>query len=179
MKNLIRRSTISGLSVLLWLCNAAAADSAATDSDPVARGKYLVTVTDCGGCHTGGALAGNPDPKRYLAGSDIGFGGSAPMGAMTGGVVYPTNLTADEETGLGRWTDQEIIRAIRQGKSRDGRDLVPIMPWPSYSVLSDADVKAIVAYLRSVPPVRFQAPRNVKPGEQPTGPYLRLVQPEE
>ncbi len=96
---------------------------------PDSRGQYLVRITDCGGCHTPGALAGKPDASRQLAGSDIGFGGPW-------GVAYPRNLTPDKETGLGAWTDAEIIRALRQGQSRDGRPLAPIMPWPSYAALA-------------------------------------------
>ncbi|HEY3068457.1 MAG TPA: cytochrome c [Methylomirabilota bacterium] len=136
----------------------------------VARGQYLATIMDCAGCHTPGALRGKPDANRALAGSDVGFGTPA-------GVVYPTNLTPDPDTGLGRWTEAEIVRAIRQGESRDGRVLVPVMPWPSYSVLRADDVRALVAFLRSVPPVRHATPRNAKPGETPSAPYLTIVTP--
>jgi mono/diheme cytochrome c family protein len=136
----------------------------------IERGRYLVTIMDCGGCHTPGALAGKPDSARGLAGSDIGFGGPF-------GVVYPKNLTPDAETGLGAWTEAEIDRAVRRGQSRDGRPLVPIMPWPSYGVLSDADARAVSAYLKSLPPVRFAVPKDLKPGERPTAPYLMLVEP--
>ena len=136
----------------------------------VARGQYLATIMDCGGCHTPGALAGKPDANRALAGSEIGF-------ATPAGVVYPPNLTPDPDTGLGRWTEAEIVRAIRQGESRDGRVLVAVMPWPSYSVLRADDMRALIAFLRSVPPVRQTTPRNVKPGETPPAPYLTIVAP--
>jgi mono/diheme cytochrome c family protein len=139
----------------------------------LARGQYLVTIMDCAGCHTPGALTGKPDPARRLAGSEVGFG----MGGPTDGVVYPKNLTPDRETGLGGWTDEEIVRAVRQGQGRDGRALVPIMPWPAYAALSVADARAIVAYLRSVPAVRFEPPANVKPGERATKPYLSVFDP--
>lgn len=137
----------------------------------VARGQYLVAIMDCGGCHTGGALLGKPDPARVLAGSEVGF-------EVPGvGVVYPPNLTPDRETGLGRWTDAEIVRAFREGQSRDGRGLVPVMPWPSLAVLNEADTKAVVAYLRSIPAVKFAAPKNSKMGETPPAPYQAIVQP--
>jgi len=139
-------------------------------TDLAERGRYLATIMDCGGCHTPGALAGKPDGTRALAGSDIGFGGPF-------GVVYPKNLTSDAETGLGKWTDAEITRAIRGGQSRDGRPLIPIMPWPSYSVLTEDDTRAIVAFLRSLIPVRFAVPANAKPGEKPPAPYLAVVEP--
>lgn len=136
----------------------------------VARGQYLVTVMDCRGCHTPGALAGKPDPNRALASSGIGFGGPF-------GVVYPKNLTPDKDTGLDNWTDTEIGRAIRQGVSRSGAVLNPIMPWPSYSALTPGDLRAIVASLRSVPAVRFAAPANVAPGDRVTAPYLGVIWP--
>jgi mono/diheme cytochrome c family protein len=144
---------------------------APAQTDLQARGRYLTTIMDCGGCHTPGALAGNPDGQRLLAGSNIGF-------ELPGlGVVYPRNLTPDPETGLGRWTDAEILRALRQGQGRDGRALAPIMPWPAYGILTDDDARAIVAFLRSVPPVRFEVPPYAKTGEKPTAPYLTVVQP--
>jgi mono/diheme cytochrome c family protein len=137
----------------------------------VARGQYLATIMDCAGCHTPGALAGQPEPDRQLAGSVIGFA------LPGGGIVYPKNLTPDLETGLGRWTEEEVARAVRQGQSRDGRALIPVMPWPSYSVLAEADARAIAAYLKSVPPVRFAVPRDTRPGEKPEAPYLAVVTP--
>lgn len=137
----------------------------------VARGKYLATIMDCTGCHTGGALIGQPDPKRYLAGSDIGFG-------IPGlGVFYPPNLTPDRDTGLGAWSADEIVAAVRKGERPDGRMLAPVMPWPSYAALTDADARALVAYLRTLPAVRFQAPAPVGPDEPAPGPYLSLVVP--
>lgn len=140
-------------------------------SGDVARGQYLTSIMDCAGCHTPGALAGKPDPERWLAGSDVGFA------LPGGGVVYPPNLTPDPETGLGRWSEEDIARAVRQGQSRNGRILVPVMPWPSYSVLTDADARAIAAYLKSVPAVRFAVPRGTRPGERPEAPYVSVVTP--
>jgi mono/diheme cytochrome c family protein len=136
----------------------------------VERGHYLVRIMDCAGCHTPGALAGKPDHARALAGSDVGF-------AYPGGVLYPPNLTSDADTGLGQWSDAQIAAAIRQGVGRDGRALVPIMPWPSYSALTPEDTAALIAYLRTVPPVRQPGPRLVRPGETPRRPYLTIVPP--
>lgn len=135
------------------------------------RGAYLAAIMDCTGCHTGGALAGRPDPARHLAGSEIGF-------EMPGaGVFYPPNLTPDVATGLGGWSADEIIVAVREGTRPDGRQLVPIMPWPSYSSLSDADARALAAYLQSLPVVTFKAPGPFGPGETPAGPYMTVVAP--
>jgi mono/diheme cytochrome c family protein len=159
----------------LLIALALAAPSARSEEGPVARGKYLVTIMDCGGCHTPGALAGHPDRERALGGSEVGFGGSAPMGEMTGGVVYPSNLTSDRETGLGNWTDEQILDALQRGRRPDGSTLVPVMPWPAYANLSDSDARAIVAYLRTVAPVRFEVPARVPPGAQPVAAYLKVV----
>ena len=125
---------------------------------------------DCTGCHTPGALVGRPDTDRYLAGSDVGFGTPA-------GILYPPNLTPDPDTGLGRWTDAEIARAIRQGVRPDGRPLVPVMPWPSYSALTESDTAAVVAYLRTLRAVRNQAPPNTPPGRTAPAPYLSITPP--
>jgi mono/diheme cytochrome c family protein len=136
----------------------------------VARGHYLVRIMDCAGCHTPGALRGQPDPSKSLAGSDVGF-------EFPGGVVYPPNLTSDPATGLGSWSDAQIAAAIRQGVGRDGRALVPIMPWPSYSALTPHDTAALVAYLRTVPAVRSVVLRRVGPDETPPAPYITVVTP--
>jgi mono/diheme cytochrome c family protein len=149
---------------------ASSVEAQGPDSKLVARGRYLAAIMDCGGCHTPGALAGQPDATRRLAGSDIGFGGP-------GGVVYPKNLTPDRDTGLGAWSDAEIMRAIRQGQSRNGRPLAPVMPWPSYATLTLEDARALVAYLRTIPAVKFTVPADVKAGERVTAPYLSVVTP--
>lgn len=136
------------------------------------RGAYLATIMDCTGCHTGGALAGQPDPALYLAGSDIGF-------ALPGlGVFYPPNLTPDAETGLGRWSAEQIIHAVRTGERPDGRILAPIMPYHSYAKLTDADAAALAAYLKSLPAVSHKAPGPFGPEEKATAPYLAPMMPE-
>ena len=136
------------------------------------RGEYLAAIMDCGGCHTPGALIGKPDPQRYLAGSEVGFE------IPDLGVFYPPNLTPDRETGLGRWTEAEIIAAVRTGTRPDGRLLVPIMPYHSYAKLSDADARALAAYLKGMQPVRNRTPAIVGPSDKPTAPYLKLAVPD-
>lgn len=146
--------------------------SAAGAEDKVARGEYLAAIMDCTGCHTGGALAGKPDPARHLAGSDIGF-------HLPGlGIFYPPNLTADPETGLGSWSAAEIITAVREGLRPDGRELAPVMPWHSYAALNDADAEALAAYLKSLPPTRFETPGPFGESQSPGYPYLTVVVPE-
>src|SRR5271157_1944544 len=131
---------------------------ALADEAQVARGRYLVTIAGCSDCHTPGALVGAPDMKRYLGGSNVGF--SIP----TQGVFVGQNLTPDKETGLGNWTDEQIVTAIRKGKRPDGSELSGVMPYAALSHLTDEDASAIVAFLRSLPPVSNEV-RNYKPSE--------------
>jgi mono/diheme cytochrome c family protein len=120
---------------------------ALADDAQVARGRYLVTIAGCSDCHTPGALLGNPDMKRYLGGSDVGF-------SIPGqGVFVGNNLTPDAETGLGKWTADQIVTALRKGKRPDGGDISPVMPWPALAHLTDEDAYAIVAFLKSLTPV--------------------------
>jgi mono/diheme cytochrome c family protein len=135
--------------------------SALADDAQVARGRFLVTIAGCSDCHTPGALLGSPDMKRYLGGSDVGF---AIPGA---GVFVGENLTPDKETGLGAWTDAQIIAAFRTGKTPEGRELSAVMPYPALSHLSDADAQAIVAFLKSLPPVSNKV-KNFGPDDKVT-----------
>jgi mono/diheme cytochrome c family protein len=123
------------------------AGSALADEAQIARGKYLVTIAGCSDCHTPGGLLGNSDMKRYLGGSDVGF-------SIPGeGVFVGQNLTPDKETGLGAWSIDEIVTALRKGKRPDGSDISGVMPWPAFAHLTDEDVTAIAVFLKSLPPV--------------------------
>ncbi len=146
----------------VWAMNAeelkafySAADAEAK-KNPVERGKYLVE-SSCEGCHSGYSADGKVVPEFKLAGGlvfDI-----YPFGKFTS-----FNLTSDKETGLGNWTDAEIKRAITQGIQRDGSRLLPFpMPWTSIAQMPDDDVNAIIAYLRTVPPIRNEVPLPEKP----------------
>lgn len=126
------------------------------------RGKYLVAIVGCTDCHTPGSLIGKPDTSRYLCGSDVGF-------AIPGlGVFVGPNLTPDKETGLGAWTEQQIVTAITTGARPDGRMLAPIMPWQDFSHLTPSDAMANAAYLKSLTPVRNKVPGPFGPNQQPT-----------
>jgi mono/diheme cytochrome c family protein len=137
----------------------AAASAAETQAE---RGKYLVTLAGCGTCHTPGALLGKPDAKRTLAGSEVGFGIPS-VGVFVGG-----NLTPDKETGLGGLTIEQVITAITKGVMPNGRKLFPVMPWPDYAHLSSHDAEAIVAYLKSLPPVKNAVPGPFGPHDVPS-----------
>jgi len=141
-----------------------AADSTAqaeASMPPVQRGQYLVTVLGCHDCHTPGTFYGAPDMSRQLAGSDLGWQG--PWGTS-----YAPNLTPDS-TGLGSWTDEQILNAITRGVNHQGAPIAPPMPWPSFAHLTPGDAAAVVAYLRSIPPVRHEVPSKVAPGAKATG----------
>lgn len=116
------------------------------------RGRYLVeSIAGCGNCHTPQGPAG-PVPGMALAGGvtfeDPGFTAISP------------NITPDRDTGIGRWTDAQIALAIREGRRPDGTLIGLLMPIGLYRGIADDDLSAMVAYLRSVPPVKSVAPKS-------------------
>ncbi len=151
-------------------------------ADPVARGKYLVTYGGCNDCHTPFKVtrAGPvPDMARMLSGHphdtklpspDLKpspwFVATAGMTAWAGpwGITYAANLTPDTNTGLGIWTEEMFVKAMRTGRHMGaGRVIMPPMPWRSLAALNDEDLKAIYAYLRTVPPITNRVPTPVSP----------------
>ncbi|MDP9096608.1 MAG: cytochrome c [Pseudomonadota bacterium] len=121
--------------------------SRAQDAALLERGRYLVeTAAFCGVCHATRGSDGRPVVGMELAGGRVlaerGFRAVAP------------NITPDEETGIGRWSDAEIAAAIRNGQRPDGSLIGPPMPVELYRGISDRYLRAMVAYLRSTPPVR-------------------------
>lgn len=160
-----RQTAALGLFLLAALAPAQA-------QDRVKRGEYLATIMDCGGCHTPGVFLGKPDGQRAFAGSEVGF-------QIPGlGIFYPPNLTPDPETGLGRWSETDIVKAVRTGVRPDGRVLAPVMPYSHYGRLTDADALALASYLKSLKPVRNQVPAITGPSEKAKAPYLAVVMPE-
>jgi mono/diheme cytochrome c family protein len=157
------KSLLSAMS--LSLCSSASvADDAAIE-----RGRYIVSFAGCGDCHTPGYFLGQPDLDRALSGSDVGF-------EIPGlGVFYGRNLTPDLETGLGAWSEDDIVTALRTGMRPDGRQLAPAMPWMGYTNLTDEDAYAVAAYLKSLPPISHSIPGPFGPGESPGGLFMRVV----
>lgn len=138
----------------------------------VKRGKYLVTLGGCNDCHTPGYFLGKPDMARFLGGSEVGF-------EIPGlGVFHGPNLTPDQDTGLGKWSTTEIITAITAGKRPDGRMLAPVMPSHAFASLTREDSRAIVAFLKSLPPVKNKVPGPFGPSEKPTSFVMKVVAPE-
>jgi len=123
---------------------AAAAAPSAADA-MVTRGKYLADAGNCVSCHT-------PPGGASFAG---GLGFTTPLGT-----IYSSNITPDNDSGIGRWTAADLRAAMHQGLGRGGYHLFPAFPYPSFTKVTDEDVDAIYAYLRTVPPVRHTPPRN-------------------
>ncbi len=146
----------------------------ASDEAAVQQGRYLVGLLGCASCHTDGALLGTPDPAKSLAGSSIGIAYTDPMVDQFPGAVYPSNLTPDNETGLGEWSNEDIAKMLRSGTTRHGRQTMPIMPWTSYAQLSEADALAIARYLKSIPPVAHRVPQRVLPGNPTRTPLVHV-----
>ena len=139
---------------------------------PAERGKYLASFSGCDHCHTPGYFLGKPDWSRVFTGSDVGF----KIGEL--GIFVGPNLTPDKETGLGAWTDDQIAAALITGARPDGRILAPIMPWRSFAKMSQSDIAALVAYLRTLPPVSNKVPGPFGPNEKPPIFVMTLVPPE-
>jgi len=153
--------------------------------EQIERGKYLVNYGGCHDCHTPLKMTPQgpePDMSRMLSGhpADLAlppaplkegpwFAATAGMTAWAGpwGVSYAANLTPDINTGLGIWTEYMFINAMRKGQHMGaGRQLLPPMPWRNLAGLSDADLKAVYAYLRTVPRIRNRVPDPMPPGGQ-------------
>jgi len=123
----------------------------------LARGEYLVEgVAHCFQCHSPHDMA---RPDLPIVEGMRGAGWHMDSAPGLGNVVAP-NITPDVETGIGAWTDDEIARAIREGVSRDGTALFPIMPYQNYRHMSDEDLASVVVYLRTIAPVRNELART-------------------
>jgi mono/diheme cytochrome c family protein len=128
------------------VASSAAASGAAGPAD-VARGKYLFGAAAGCGCHT--ELKGPPNA-----------GGKKFTGPF--GTVYSANITPDRETGIGAWTDEQIITAIRLGRRPAGERLLPVHPFTSFNGMAEEDLRALVEFLRTVPPVhRTNTPKKI------------------
>jgi mono/diheme cytochrome c family protein len=163
---------------------AAATSPQRLQSEKVARGEYLVAAGGCNDCHTPhqmGPRGLEPDMARFLSGypehAKLPPPPSLPPGpwiavtigdtAWSGpwGISYSANLTPDPDTGLGVWTEDMFLKAMRTGKHMSaGRPILPPMPWQGLAKLTDQDLKAMYAYLRTIPPVKNRVPDAVPPG---------------
>ncbi len=145
------------------LCAAAAISVASVlpalsaTSMPAARGAYLARITGCIGCHTPRLHDGGVAESRLMSGGDHPIAGNL-------GRFFPPNVTPDKVTGLGDWTVSDIAKAIKTGRTPDGRILSSAMPWRTqFSAMTDADVGAIALYLQSLPAIRNAVPPPLPP----------------
>lgn len=160
---------------------AAAADKASHD-ELVKRGEYLVVFGGCNDCHTPSVmgphgpekdmsrmLSGHPGDMKMPAAPKLPDGPwnvvfSGTLTAISGpwGISYTRNLTPDKETGLGSWTEEDFIKTMRTGREKGtGRPLLPPMPWEGVGRLTDSDLKAVFAYLQSIPAIKNRVPDPV------------------
>jgi len=156
------------------------------DSKLVERGNYLVSAMGCHDCHTPwkvGPKGPEPDMTRALTGHPADMVMPPPPKLPEGpwialmaatntawagpwGVSFTANLTPDPETGLGKWTDEMFITAMRTGRHEGkGRPILPPMPWSMYRNLNDEDLRSIFAYLQSLKPVHNRVPQPIDPPE--------------
>lgn len=153
----------------------------------VKRGEYLVTTVGCGDCHTPmkmgpngpefdmtRMLSGHPEfmqlPPAPPAAGPWMISAAATMTAWSGpwGTSFTANLTPDEETGTGAWTEDNFVQTIRKGRHMgSGRPLLPPMPIPAYVHFSDEDLKSIYWYLQSIPAVKNRVPQPLPPAAAP------------
>jgi mono/diheme cytochrome c family protein len=163
--------------------------AAADPGAAVARGKYLVTTSGCNDCHTtkkmgpngpeldmSMLLAGHPEamkmppPPKIAPNDPWAIITSPTLTAWSGpwGESFAANLTPDQNTGLGNWTEDMFVKAIRTGKHMGvSRQILPPMPWQEFAQMTDADLKAIYAYLRTIPPVTNHVPDPIPPAGAP------------
>jgi len=128
--------------------------ASAQDKQLLERGTYLMNgIVACGNCHASFDQQGQPIAARGLSGGRVFE--EPPFTA------YAANITPDPETGIGKWTDAQIIRAIREGVRPDGSLIGPPMPIAFYRGMSDDDAQALVTWLRAQPPVKNVAPKSV------------------
>jgi hypothetical protein len=171
----------------------------AARSTSVARGAYLVTAGVCDDCHTpkkwipgkpdpvpleGYRLAGHLESEKLPAPPAVNQSwvavGSQDFTAWAGpwGISYAMNLTPDENTGIGSWSEATFMQAMKTGKHMGvSRPILPPMPWPNYGQLTDDDLKAIYAFLRTIPAVHNRIPDPVPPPGPPPGAPAAAPQP--
>jgi mono/diheme cytochrome c family protein len=154
------------------------------ESDRVARGRYLVKTIGCSDCHTPkkiGPKGPELDESRLLSGHPEGSAlppaPTLPNGPWIGtiawdltawngpwGTSFAFNLTPDENTGIGSWSEETFVQAIKTGRHMGvSRPILPPMPWEMYRHLTDEDLGAVYAYLRTIPPVHNRVPQPLPP----------------
>jgi mono/diheme cytochrome c family protein len=168
-------------------CRTTSAEAQSKSStDLIARGEYLVTIGGCNDCHTPMKMGPNgpeTDMSRMLSGHPeslpvtkppvpgempfpIGMAVTGTAFAGPWGVSFTANLTPDPNTGIGIWTEDIFMKTLRTGKHWGvARPILPPMPWFNYGKMTDDDLKAVFAYLRSIPPIHNRVPEPLPPAQ--------------
>ncbi|HJW92423.1 MAG TPA: diheme cytochrome c-553 [Thermoanaerobaculia bacterium] len=180
-RTLITIVLVTVVAVLATLSVTAKSTNVPTKQQQIARGEYLVTVGGCNDCHTPlkmGPKGPQPDMSRMLSGHPENFAmppapkgngawmwsGAATNTAFAGpwGVSFARNLTPDDHTGIGIWSEEMFVNTIRSGKHWGvSRPILPPMPWANYAKMNDEDLRSVYTYLRSIKPVKNQVPDAV------------------
>jgi hypothetical protein len=206
-ESMIRKATATLVAALVLTTAGFAAakgkggkDAKDAKMDPVARGMYIASHSGCNDCHTPWVFNKDlgmpvPDMTRMLSGHPAGepdsatkinpktdlalIGGDFTSFTLPFGMVYSANLTPDKETGLGNWTEEMFVKAIRTGMhlGAEGRPILPPMPWPEFRTMTDDDLKAVFAFLHSIPAIHNpvsdpKVPKPVIDGLMKTHPKL-------
>lgn len=194
MKKIIALSTIIAFSFFTYSCSDPKSESPAPDTaknnyagfeSQVKWGEHLVTIAACHDCHTpkkmtahgpdldsayllAGHMGTPPAPdvnRKEMQDKHLGVTGDLTSWVGPWGISYTANLTSDS-TGVGNWTEQQFMTALREGKFKgmsNGRSLLPPMPWQMYRHMTDDELKAIFAYLKTTKPIRNVVPPPVPP----------------
>jgi hypothetical protein len=172
---------VAASAVLVTMSVTAKSTNVPTKQQQIARGEYLVTIGSCNDCHTPfkmGPKGPEPDMSRMLSGHPEHlvmppaptpkgpwlWAGAATNTAFAGpwGVSYARNLTPDDNTGIGIWSEEMFVNTIRSGRHWGvARPILPPMPWQSVARMTDDDLRAVYTYLRSIKPVKNQVPDAV------------------
>jgi mono/diheme cytochrome c family protein len=187
-KSVFISASIAMISLLIlsqFSCSSREENKQMTEQELISRGKYLVTTGGCDDCHTPKIYTANgpvPDTIKRLSGFQQGeklpaldvkyvapgnwVATESNFTAWVGpwGISYASNLTPDNATGIGALTEEMFIKALREGKYMGvGRPLLPPMPWPTIGQMTDEDLKAIYAYLRTIKPIHNEVPQPTPP----------------
>jgi hypothetical protein len=174
------------LPAIVWAEQQAPAPAGKSSSAPgnnvIDRGKYLVTIMGCNDCHTPkkmGPQGPEPDLTRLLSGHRQETKLPAPPALPSGpwmvvanldftaysgpwGISYAINLTPDPNTGIGIWTEDMFLKALRTGRHMGtSRPILPPMPWQDFAIATDSDLRAVFAFLKSIPPIQNRVPDPV------------------
>jgi len=179
MKRTITTIAVVAVSaVLVTMELTAKSTNVPTKQQQIARGEYVVTIAGCNDCHTPlkmGPKGPEPDMSRMLSGHPQQmamppapkpngpwlWSGAATNTAFAGpwGVSFARNLTPDNNTGIGIWSEEMFVNTLRSGRHWGvARPILPPMPWMNYAKMSDEDLRAVYTYLRSIKPVKNQVP---------------------